>query len=49
MIAAVVGASIDEIRATAAPSAAPAAAKLIAERNDASSDKALVDKAIAGL
>jgi len=41
--------AIDEIRATAARSATAAAAKLIAERNDAKTDKALVDRAISGL
>jgi len=48
-IAAEERAAIDELRATAAAAAAAAAAKLIAERNDASTDKALVDQAIAGL
>jgi len=48
-IAAEERAAIDELRATAARAATAAAAKLIAERNDASTDKALVDQAIAGL
>jgi F-type H+-transporting ATPase subunit b len=48
-IAAEERAAIDELRATAARAATAAAAKLIAERNDASTDKALVDEAIAGL
>ncbi|MGH6705979.1 MAG: F0F1 ATP synthase subunit B [Sphingomicrobium sp.] len=48
-IAAEERAAIDEIRATAARTATAAAAKLIAERNDAKSDKALVDRAISGL
>ena len=48
-IAAEERAAIDELRATAANAATAAAAKLIAERNDAKADKALVDQAIAGL
>lgn len=48
-IAAEERAAIDELRATAAKAATAAAAKLIAERNDAAADKALVDEAIAGL
>jgi F-type H+-transporting ATPase subunit b len=48
-IAAEERAAIDEIRAVAARSATAAAAQLIAERNDAKSDKALVDRAISGL
>jgi F-type H+-transporting ATPase subunit b len=40
---------IDELRATAAKAATVAAAKVIAERNDAKSDKAQVDQAIASL
>ena len=48
-IAAEERAAIDEVRAVAAKAAAAAAGRLIAERNDASSDKALVDQAIAGL
>ncbi len=48
-IAAEERAAIDELRATAAKAATAAAAKLIAERNDASTDKALVDQAIAAL
>lgn len=42
-------AAIDELRATAAKAATAAAAKLIAERNDASTDKKLVDQAISSL
>jgi F-type H+-transporting ATPase subunit b len=41
--------AVAELRATTARAAAAAAAKLIAERHDAQSDKALVDQAIAGL
>ena len=48
-IAAEERAAIDELRATTARAASAAAAKLIAERNDASSDAKLVDQAIAGL
>ena len=48
-IAAEERAAIDELRATAAKAATAAAAKLIAERNDAASDAKLVDAAIAGL
>jgi len=48
-IAAEERAAIDELRASAATAATAAAARLIAERNDAKSDKTLVDKAIAGL
>ena len=48
-IAAEERAAIDEIRAVAARSATAAAAQLIAERNDAKSDKALVDQAINSL
>lgn len=48
-IAAEERAAIDELRATAASAATAAAAKLIAERNDAASDAKLVDDAIAGL
>ena len=48
-IAAEERAAIDELRATAAKAATAAAAKLIAERNDAAADKALVDQAISGL
>jgi F-type H+-transporting ATPase subunit b len=42
-------AAVAEIRAKAADVAARAAAALIAERHDAGSDKALVDRTIAGL
>jgi len=48
-IAAAERAAIAEVRAKAAEAATQAAAALIAERNDADSDKALVDKAIAAL
>jgi len=48
-IAAEERAVIDELRATAAKAATAAAAKLIAERNDAGSDQGLVDQAIASL
>lgn len=48
-IAAEERAAIDELRATVATAATAAAAKLIAERNDAASDAKLVDRAIAGL
>jgi F-type H+-transporting ATPase subunit b len=48
-IAAAERSAIAEVRAKAADAAARAAAALIAERNDADADKALVDKAIAGL
>ena len=45
-IAAEERAAIDELRATAAKSATGAAARLIAERNDAATDRSLVDQAI---
>ena len=48
-IAAAERAAVAEVRAKAAEAATKAAAALIAERNDAESDKALVDKAIAAL
>jgi F-type H+-transporting ATPase subunit b len=48
-IAAEERAAIDELRATAAKAATAAAAKLIAERNDAKADKGLVDQAIGAL
>ena len=48
-IAAEERAAIDELRAMAAKAATAAAAKLIAERNDAATGKKLVDDAIAGL
>ena len=48
-IAAEERAAIEELRATTARAATAAAAKLIAERNDAKSDAKLVDQAIAGL
>src|SRR4030095_1200645 len=41
--------AIDELRATAAKAAKGAATKLIAERNDAETDKKLVDQAISSL
>ena len=43
-IAAEERAAIDELRATAAKAATAAAARLIAERNDAKTDQALVDR-----
>lgn len=48
-IAAEERAAIDEVRAVAAKAATAAATRLIGERSDASTDKALVDEAIAGL
>ena len=48
-IAAEERAALSSVRATAADAAAKAAAKIIAERHDASSDKALIDQAIAGI
>ena len=48
-IAAEERAAIDELRATAAKAATAAAAKLIAERNDAGADAKLIDQAIEGL
>ena len=48
-IAAEERAAIDELRSTAAKAATAAATKLIAERNDANSDQALVDRAISQL
>ena len=48
-IAAEERAAIDELRATAARAATAAAAKLVAERNSASTDKALVDEEIGRL
>ncbi len=48
-IAAEERAAIDEVRAVAAKAATAAATRLIAERSDARSDKALVDEAIAAL
>jgi len=48
-IAAEERAAIDELRSTAAKAATAAASKLIAERNDAKSDQALVDQAISQL
>jgi F-type H+-transporting ATPase subunit b len=48
-IAAEERAAIDELRATTAKAATAAAAKLIADRNDAGTDKKLVDQAISSL
>ena len=48
-IAAEERAAVDQLRATAAEAAARAAARLIAERNDAAKDSALIDQAIEGL
>lgn len=48
-IAAAERAAIAEVRAKAADAATAAAAAIIAERNDAESDKVLVDKVIASL
>jgi F-type H+-transporting ATPase subunit b len=48
-IAAAERGAIAEVRARAASAASAAAAALIAERNDAKSDKVLVDQAIEGL
>jgi F-type H+-transporting ATPase subunit b len=48
-IAAAERSAIAEVRARAASATAAAAAKLIAERHDATADKALVDKAIGSL
>jgi len=48
-IAAEERAAIDEVRAVAAKAATAAATKLIAERRDAKSDKALIDEAISSL
>lgn len=48
-IAAAERTAIADIRATAAKAAAAAAASLIAERHDAAADKAMTDRAIAGL
>ncbi|MEO6580169.1 MAG: hypothetical protein ABIN83_03335 [Sphingomicrobium sp.] len=48
-IAAEERAAIDEVRAVAAKAATAAATRLIAERSDPKSDKAIVDEAIAGL
>jgi F-type H+-transporting ATPase subunit b len=48
-IAAAERSAIAEVRAKAATAAAAAAAKLIAERHDASADKALIDRTIASL
>jgi F-type H+-transporting ATPase subunit b len=48
-IAAAERAAIAEVRATAADAATRAAAAIIAERHDASADKPLIDRTIAGL
>ena len=41
--------ALQQLRATAADAAAKAAARIIADRHDASADKALIDQAIAGI
>lgn len=48
-IAAAERAAIAEVRARAADAAAKAAASIIAERHDANADRALIDRAIAGI
>jgi F-type H+-transporting ATPase subunit b len=48
-IAAAERAALDEVRATAARAAAAAAGRLIAERMDAGTDRALIDRTIDGL
>jgi F-type H+-transporting ATPase subunit b len=48
-IAAAERAAIAEVRARAADAAAKAAASIIAERHDANADRALTDRAIAGI
>jgi F-type H+-transporting ATPase subunit b len=48
-IAAEERAALGQLRATAADAAAKAAARIIADRHDGASDKALVDQAIAGI
>ena len=48
-IAAEERAAVQQLRATAADAAAKAAARIIAERHDGTSDKALIDQAIAGI
>ncbi len=48
-IAAAERAALEEVRATAARAAAAAAGRLIAERMDAGTDKALIDRTIDGL
>ncbi len=48
-IAAEERAAIDEVRGVAAKAATAAATRLIAERSDSTSNKALVDEAIAGI
>lgn len=48
-IAAAERGAVAEVRARAAQAATAAAAKIIAERNDAAADRALVDQTIAGL
>lgn len=48
-IAAEERAALQQLRATAAEAAARAAARIIADRHDASTDKALVDQAIASI
>jgi len=41
--------ALQQLRATAADAAAKAAARIIAERHDGTSDRALIDQAIAGI
>ncbi|WP_300974414.1 F0F1 ATP synthase subunit B [Sphingomonas sp. LHG3406-1] len=48
-IAAEERAALSALRATAADAAAKAAARIIADRHDAATDKALIDQAIAGI
>jgi F-type H+-transporting ATPase subunit b len=48
-IAAAERAALDQVRATAAEAATKAAGAIIAQKHDASADKALVDQTIAGL
>lgn len=48
-IAAEERAALQQLRATAADAAAMAAARIIADRHDATADKALIDQAIAGI
>ena len=48
-IAAEERAALQQLRATAADAAGKAAARIIADKHDASADKALIDQAIAGI
>ena len=48
-IAAEERAALQQLRATAADAAAKAAARIIADKHDASADKTLIDQAIAGI